>query len=34
MKRSFIYSMMVAAMAVISCTTTELDPLKGILFQD
>lgn len=30
MKRSFIYAMMVAAAALVSCTKTELAPLKGI----
>ena len=30
MKKAFIYSLMVAALAVVSCTKTTLDPLKGI----
>ena len=30
MKKAFIYSLMVAAMAVVSCTKTTLDPLKGV----
>ena len=30
MKKAFIYSLMVAALAVVSCTKTTLEPLKGI----
>ena len=30
MKRTFIYALMVAAAALVSCTKTQLDPLKGL----
>ena len=30
MKKAFIYSLMVAALAVVSCTKTTLEPLKGV----
>jgi len=30
MKKAFIYSLMAAALALVSCTKTELAPLKGI----